>query len=1617
MIPTLKHCKCDAARACVVNIADAMDKICCHNDTYAIKDEMFQNRCMVCNNPSTRRCSSCKAAFYCSDAHQQADWNKSHRFFCKIRILQQQRNAPDIHYLNVGEEIARAQKLISGPVDEAEMFKHKSDEEKNALSETADEPVKFAVEYLFDIIDFLSFNIGNIGWRTIVSFANNKIIEAAVWITNVLFSEEKTVSEDTMAEMITHLADFSSGLAAVSLLSESARTVFQTAARVFESMVRTVRGLGKTLQHFVKIVAQYALLPLKMVVNLVKTGVERFSSGIGWLFDSACHALSATPGALGDAARVALDELTSVLLFSFEMTKTATGVLYSSFSEQAAEKQQAMHIEIQGKIAEAFTNVIMPILNRVGLVELSADLLLGFYKYAIKLGFFDVETGFFAHEKALTFAVQKGAEVYDFAKKWILWITFPARHFGDIFVRFVMQSLSALTERLYTRLSGGLTALRQLYFGKDDTLDQASFLTESFVPYAYRMGNFVANVMNDVNRLREEGGGKNQLGFYSRNPVVQKAAHQCLDSLAELSKIERNAQKERVQLRKKEGPWRILSRFMALLWTTVRGTAKIMRIQKDAAATLEEIARDRDTLEEKLDELYLLKTGKSRQVREQCEQLAVTVAITGYVFVVYLKASLYKDIDTVTEIMQKRPELFAKLSRRRMDRLARDMQRGQFRIPVATGTQVGDNARKDIVDLIAAGNGEQEIWTDVAVLKRLGIMEDVLNDLRPKEDLTPDEQEAIIDSVSIKDKWKSLSNGIYVLENATEQKILLRGTLITVVDINSIISSYELFRDPDFTRVEQLREAGVAEAIVKYELIVNKIRSEYEKLRKTRRMFYYLALSVSTAIVSLTSIVVMFWIFKTNSMVSSAERVAIDTSYEYAIDPDLTARVLTNFHKTEKCGLALSSFEKQRLKSRAKPLHERVKDLVVEENAPVDASKFSTTSDHAVGTHERISARARDVSRRAIASGVTGQMLQLGTGQKLDDDMFDSVLTDEDVAAIRDTDSLLTKLPPEAIITVPVKLQDGDSKAAENSIVIKSYRDAELAHFRNEGMQETLHAMAPDSVRDLTQQVIAEYAAFFEESSLENPYSGVMQAYVASRILHKDHVALKQMYEALNVVEGDGKLGNWYDEHGRLNQYHGGVAFGPQNSARLDELFTDFTFIKAVSENYEQIKRATNAYMQVLNAPVSVLKKVGMVLALYSKQPNPAEADMNEVMAKYDIQFDFKLGAIPTAKILNSLAQGTPVLQAAVSAAEAAKTVSGVWNLFSGVVSGIGGLFSGGSGTGLVPYSSITAVGQRQVKLTPEQEQSLKDFIEKSANVAEGIQKALNAANNRKTSERLSLNLSRLYTGVLFGDTPEKASKRWFVQVIERIFSHQYFANYYRRTTFPLDEEQLGWVNSNLRLSERAENKILIQDSFEKRMKNASWYELLSVGFVGKIWFSDAAYSMTAAMEDFYTRSKDVFYNIFLRKSMFRLRIEAYLPMYFFIRLLSGLAWVIGTAVSDNKVRSEMIKLYEKRKGLTAIHGVDRDLQRITEGALMRGVTRGLNALWVSLIGFFLPSVYVAVIEIMNIVSIWWPPSHPLVAPFYVILGSAKTVTIVTTTLSQLVETVTRRMRQLTEVQ
>ena len=47
--------------------------------------------CIVCNNPSTSRCSKCKMRYFCGRKHQSLDW-KRHKLECCLKVMDCDKN-------------------------------------------------------------------------------------------------------------------------------------------------------------------------------------------------------------------------------------------------------------------------------------------------------------------------------------------------------------------------------------------------------------------------------------------------------------------------------------------------------------------------------------------------------------------------------------------------------------------------------------------------------------------------------------------------------------------------------------------------------------------------------------------------------------------------------------------------------------------------------------------------------------------------------------------------------------------------------------------------------------------------------------------------------------------------------------------------------------------------------------------------------------------------------------------------------------------------------------------------------------------------------------------------------------------------------------------------------------------------------------------------------------------------------------------------------------------------------------------------------------------------------------------------------------------------------------
>ncbi|PBK92194.1 hypothetical protein ARMGADRAFT_967528 [Armillaria gallica] len=77
--------------------------------------------CLVCDTPTSARCSRCKGAYYCSKAHIAQDW-PSHKVYCK-RVSDAGTNTFDAILFGVNETKPRLIKIpwSYGPVDDDEV--------------------------------------------------------------------------------------------------------------------------------------------------------------------------------------------------------------------------------------------------------------------------------------------------------------------------------------------------------------------------------------------------------------------------------------------------------------------------------------------------------------------------------------------------------------------------------------------------------------------------------------------------------------------------------------------------------------------------------------------------------------------------------------------------------------------------------------------------------------------------------------------------------------------------------------------------------------------------------------------------------------------------------------------------------------------------------------------------------------------------------------------------------------------------------------------------------------------------------------------------------------------------------------------------------------------------------------------------------------------------------------------------------------------------------------------------------------------------------------------------------------------------------------------------------
>lgn len=65
-------------------ISDIVNSFYSKEKESAKVNNVLKNKgCNLCDIPSTKKCSKCKAVYYCCVEHQRADW-KSHKLFCKL---------------------------------------------------------------------------------------------------------------------------------------------------------------------------------------------------------------------------------------------------------------------------------------------------------------------------------------------------------------------------------------------------------------------------------------------------------------------------------------------------------------------------------------------------------------------------------------------------------------------------------------------------------------------------------------------------------------------------------------------------------------------------------------------------------------------------------------------------------------------------------------------------------------------------------------------------------------------------------------------------------------------------------------------------------------------------------------------------------------------------------------------------------------------------------------------------------------------------------------------------------------------------------------------------------------------------------------------------------------------------------------------------------------------------------------------------------------------------------------------------------------------------------------------------------------------------------------------
>lgn len=63
-----------------INVQDS-DISSCIKDKMESLNICVQNKCAVCAEKSTSKCSNCKQVYYCTVAHQKADWRR-HKSEC-----------------------------------------------------------------------------------------------------------------------------------------------------------------------------------------------------------------------------------------------------------------------------------------------------------------------------------------------------------------------------------------------------------------------------------------------------------------------------------------------------------------------------------------------------------------------------------------------------------------------------------------------------------------------------------------------------------------------------------------------------------------------------------------------------------------------------------------------------------------------------------------------------------------------------------------------------------------------------------------------------------------------------------------------------------------------------------------------------------------------------------------------------------------------------------------------------------------------------------------------------------------------------------------------------------------------------------------------------------------------------------------------------------------------------------------------------------------------------------------------------------------------------------------------------------------------------------------------